>query len=157
MALKSPASLTVRWGWWQWILWDCGSPLVSEAGCAAESDAWAVYSLGGHPQGVPTMTEFTTYQPYTQVELLDLGKQFQQKQFQLGTWLLWLWDTGVGPCLWEVCGSLLTEVEEWHVRCHFENVKTTKRAHAGRGPIWVAWMQMWADLCGGVLQRLCLM
>ena len=34
------------------------------------------------------MTEFTTYQLYTQVELLDFGKQFQQKQFQLGTWLL---------------------------------------------------------------------
>ena len=33
-----------------------------------------------HPQGAPSVTEFTTYCPYTQVELVDLGKQFQQKQ-----------------------------------------------------------------------------
>ena len=57
----------------------------------------------------------------------------------------------MGPCLWGVCGSLLREVEEWHVRRHFENVKTPKGAHAGKGPIRDARMQMWADLCGGIL------
>ena len=35
---------------------------------------------GGHPQGAPSVTEFTPYCPYTQVELVNLGKQFQQKQ-----------------------------------------------------------------------------
>ena len=32
------------------------------------------------------MTEFTTYRLHTQVDLVDLGKQFQQKQGE--TWLL---------------------------------------------------------------------
>ena len=30
----------------------------------------------GHPQGSPSVTEYTTYQPYTQAELVNLGKQF---------------------------------------------------------------------------------
>ena len=34
----------------------------------------------GHPQGAPNVTESTIYQPHTQVEFVDLGKQFQQKQ-----------------------------------------------------------------------------
>ena len=28
----------------------------------------------GHHQGAPNVTEFTMYQPYTQVELVNLGK-----------------------------------------------------------------------------------
>ena len=35
---------------------------------------------GEHLQGAPRVTEFTRCHPYTQVELVDLGKQFQQKQ-----------------------------------------------------------------------------
>ena len=30
----------------------------------------------GHPQGSPSVTEYMTYQPYTQAELVNLGKQF---------------------------------------------------------------------------------
>ena len=44
------------------------------------------------------MIEFMTYWPYTHVELVDLGKQFQQTQGgPLLAWLLQLWDTEVGP------------------------------------------------------------
>ena len=53
---------------------------------------------GGHPLGAPSATGFTTYQPYTRVEFVDLNKQFWQKQGEtLAVWLLQLWDTGVGP------------------------------------------------------------
>ena len=38
-----------------------------------------------------------TYRPYTPAELVNLGKQFWQKQGETFTaWLLQLWDTGVG-------------------------------------------------------------
>ena len=30
----------------------------------------------GHPQGSPSVTEYTTYRPYTQAELVNWGKQF---------------------------------------------------------------------------------
>ena len=53
-------------------------PRLTGGHCVAESEAWAAYSLGGHPQGAPDVTEFTTYWTYSQVELVDLGKQFQQ-------------------------------------------------------------------------------
>ena len=44
---------------------------------------------GAHPQGAPSATEFTTYRPYTQAELVDLGKKFWQKQGEtLAAWLL---------------------------------------------------------------------
>ena len=33
---------------------------------------------GGHPQGAPKATEFTMYRPYTQEELVNSGKKFQQ-------------------------------------------------------------------------------
>lgn len=46
------------------------------------------------------MTNFTTYQPYTQVVLFYLGTEFQQKQGEaLATRLLRLWDTGLGSIL----------------------------------------------------------
>ena len=48
--------------------------------------------------------------------------------------------------LWGFCGSLLREVQGRHVRCRFESVKILKWAWAGRGPIWVTQIQMWADL-----------
>ena len=35
---------------------------------------------GGYPQEIANVTEFTAYQPYTQVVLVYLGTQFQQKQ-----------------------------------------------------------------------------
>lgn len=35
---------------------------------------------GGHPQGVPSVTEFTTCPPYTQAEFVNLGKQFRQSK-----------------------------------------------------------------------------
>lgn len=42
------------------------------------------------------MTKFTSYHPYTQVELVVLGEQFQQKTSEpLVTWLLRLCDLGV--------------------------------------------------------------
>ena len=66
------------------------------ARCAAESEAWAAYCPGGHPQGALKVTEFMMYQPYTQAELVNLGKQFRQKQGEsLAEWLLQLWGTGV--------------------------------------------------------------
>ena len=34
----------------------------------------------GHPQGAPNVTEFMIYQPYIQAELVNLCRQFQQKQ-----------------------------------------------------------------------------
>ena len=34
---------------------------------------------------------------------------------------------GLAPVV-EVCGSLLREIEGQHVRCHFEHVRTPKRA-----------------------------
>ena len=43
----------------------------------------------GHPQGAPNVTEFTMYRPYTQLELVDLGKWFWQRQGEpLAAWLL---------------------------------------------------------------------
>ena len=42
-------------------------------------------------QGAPDVTEFMMYQPYTQAELVNLGKQFWQKQGEsLAEWLLQL-------------------------------------------------------------------
>ena len=44
---------------------------------------------GGHPQGASGVIEFMKYQPYTQAELVDLGKQFQEMQGEtLASWLL---------------------------------------------------------------------
>ena len=84
-----------KWQWW-WTLWDCGSLLGSKVHCTAESEAWAAYGPGGTSSKALNMTEFMTYRPYTQMELVDLGKQFQQMQGgPLLAWLLQLWDTGV--------------------------------------------------------------
>ena len=48
------------------------------------------------PQGAPSVTESTTYRPHNQVELVNSGKQFRQKQGEpLAAWLLQLWDRGV--------------------------------------------------------------
>ena len=47
---------------------------------------------GGHPQGAPIVTEFMTYRPYTQAELVDLGKQFWRKQGE--PWQLGFCDSG---------------------------------------------------------------
>ena len=80
------------------------------------------------------------------MELVDLGKQFQLGSLAFAT----VGHRG-GPTPVGVCGSLLRQVEEWHVRHHFENVKIPKGAHAGKGPIRDARMQMWADLCGSIL------
>ena len=49
------------------------------------------------------------------------------------------------------CRCLLREVEGQHVRCHFKSVKILKGAGAGRAPIYLIWMQMWADPCRGIL------
>lgn len=35
---------------------------------------------GGHPQEALSVTEFTTYRPYIQVELVDLGTPFWQRR-----------------------------------------------------------------------------
>lgn len=44
---------------------------------------------GRHPQGAPNVTEFTTYQPFTQAEGIKLGKQIQQGHGEtLATWVL---------------------------------------------------------------------
>ena len=43
---------------------DCRSPLVNEAHCTVEIEAWAADGWGGgrkHPQGAPNLTEFTVY------------------------------------------------------------------------------------------------
>ena len=58
------------------------------------------------------MTEFTTYQPSTQVESVDLGKQFWPKQGEpLEACFLGLWDRGLGQVPGGFWGSLLREVE----------------------------------------------
>ena len=46
----------------------------------------------------------------------------------------WAWH------LWVVFLTLPREVERWHVRCHFESVKTPKGGQAGKGHIQVMWM-----------------
>ena len=48
---------------------------------------------GGHPPGVPNVTEFLTYRSYTQVELVDMGKQFWRKQGE--PWQLGFCDSGI--------------------------------------------------------------
>ena len=70
--------------------------LGSEACCIAESEAAYGPGDGNFHQGARVVTEIMTYQPHTQAELIDLGKQFQQKQGEpLAAWLLGLWDTRV--------------------------------------------------------------
>ena len=108
---------------------------------------------GGHPQGAPNMTEFMTYWPYTHVELVDLGKQFQQTQGgPLLAWLLQLWDTEVGPAPVGFVRVLKREVKGLHARHHCVRVKVTPEgAQTCQSPVWVTWMQIWADLCEGAL------
>ena len=97
------------------MLWDCGSPLVSNTCCAAEAKHEQPMAQGGPSSRGPQCDWVMTYWPYTQAELVDLGKKFWQKQGEtLAAWLLWLWDTGVGP---EPVGGLqvlLREVEGRH-------------------------------------------
>ena len=46
-------------------------------------------SSRGHPQVAPSVSEFMMYRPYAQVELVDLGKWFWQRQGEpLAAWLL---------------------------------------------------------------------
>ena len=104
-------------GWWWWMLWDWGSPLGSEALCAAKVKAEQLRTQGGHPQraqGAPDVTEFRTYQPCTWAELVDLGKSCRQKQGKT----LWCGFCISGTQewaqhLWGFRGSLLREVEGW--------------------------------------------
>ena len=59
------------------------SLLVSKTRHVSEDETPAAYGPGvGHPQGAPSVcvTEFTTYRPCIQAELVDLGKQFLQQQ-----------------------------------------------------------------------------
>ena len=87
-----------KWQWW-WTSWDRGSPLGSQARCAAGKKVKCEQPKAKVGWGVssrdPNVTEFMTYRPYSQVELADLGKQVQQTHRKhLEAWLLWLWDTG---------------------------------------------------------------
>lgn len=51
---------------------------------------------GGHPQEASSVTEYMTYWPYSEVELVDLGKQFwQQQEESLEACLLQPWGTGL--------------------------------------------------------------
>ena len=44
---------------------------------------------GRHPQGAPNVTEFMTYQPLTQAQWINLGKQIQEGHGEtLATWVL---------------------------------------------------------------------
>ena len=63
----------------------------------------------GHPQGAPSVTEFTTYQPYTQAELFGLGKQFWQKQGE--TCQLGFCDSGTQGCTQNLWGGLRVLIE----------------------------------------------
>ena len=115
-------------GRWRGTLWDHGPPLGSKAHCAAKSGAWAADDQGGHPQGGPGVTEFTTYQPSTQVESVDLGKQFWPKQGEpLEACFLWLWDRGLGQVPGGFWGSLVREVEGWHARHRLEVWRSWRR------------------------------
>ena len=108
-------------GWWWGTLWDHGPLLGSKAHCAAKSGAWAAYDQGGHPQGGPSVTEFTTYRPSTQLELIELSKQFWAKQGEpLAACFLCLWDRGLDQAPGGFWGSLLRELEGWHARHHLE-------------------------------------
>lgn len=64
---------------------------------------------GGHPQGAPSVTEFMTYQLYTQMELVDLGKQFWQSKGK--PWQLSFCNSGTqgGPGTSGGFCSVLTE------------------------------------------------
>ena len=69
---------------------------------------------GGHPPGAPSVTEFTTYQPYILRQSwstwVSIFSKCKKKPWQLG-----FCDSGTqgwAPNLWSVCGSLLREVEE---------------------------------------------
>lgn len=68
------------------------SPVVQQVGSMSSPRP------GGQTPGAPDATGFTTYQPRTRVEFVDLNKQLWQKQGEtLAVWLLQLWDRGVGP------------------------------------------------------------
>lgn len=70
--------------------------LGSEACCIAESEATYGPGEGNFHQGALVVTEITTYQTHTQAELINLGKEFQQKQREpWAAWFLGLWDTRV--------------------------------------------------------------
>ena len=44
---------------------------------------------GARPQGAPDVTEFTTYRPSTQAQLIGLGRPFRQRRGALlAAWLL---------------------------------------------------------------------
>ena len=63
-----------------------GSPIVQQK---VKYEQPVAQVRWGHPQGAPDVTEFMTYQPYTQTELVDLGKWFREMQGKtLAAWLL---------------------------------------------------------------------
>ena len=60
----------------------------------------SLWPSAGHLQGAPNVTEFMIYQPYIQAELVNLCRQFQQKQGEcLAAYLLQLWYPGVNSIL----------------------------------------------------------
>ena len=63
-------------------------PVVQQKGKHEKPVAQGASSRG-HPQVAPSVTEFTMYRPDTQLELVDLGKWFWQRQGEpLAAWLL---------------------------------------------------------------------
>ena len=81
MRLRVPA-------WQRGLLW---------SGKLSMSSLWP---SGGHLQGAPNVTELMIYQPYIQAELVNLCRQFQQKQSEcLAACLLQLWYPGVDSIL----------------------------------------------------------
>ena len=78
------------------------------------------------------MTEFMTYRPYPQVELVDSCKQFWQKQGE--TWQLGFcdWHSG-GPGTCVGLQVFIERIRGGHVRHRFESMKTSKEAHTGQG------------------------
>ena len=68
--------------------WLAVRPVVQQKGKHEKPVAHGASSRG-HPQVAPSVTEFTMYRPYTQLELVDLGKWFWQRQGEpLEAWLL---------------------------------------------------------------------
>ena len=84
-----------EWRWWG-TLWDCKSPLGSEACCTAEREAWAACDPGGRILRGPPVRLSSRHIDHIFRQSWWTGTQFQQKQGEpLTAGLLQLWFSGV--------------------------------------------------------------
>lgn len=104
----------------------------------------------GHPPRGTNVTEFMTYHLYTQEGWSTWVTVLAKSKGNLGSLPLIL-EHRVGPEPMGVCGSSLREVEGWHAKTQFENVKIPKGGLSWQGSTADYADAMWADLCEGVL------